>query len=692
MLHRSKSRLVAAAAAAARSVRLPRRALPWQGRRPPWSKHNPAVPSAFTNTTPALSAIDVNGLQGTFLAWKGQFDNKVKYKIRINGKWHGTKVIPGANTNTSPSAALFATNKGREAVFVAWKPRQRRPEHDQVLGRRGRQQRLNQLDQAEVVVPGGKYFRDLGFAGRAVPRQRDELRASSSPTAAPATTCGYEIGTESGPNGRRFTWGSKTVKSAWISGGTKTEPTTTSAQPALTEIIGAGGNGTVYVFWKGRRQRQADQLRHHAGQRGTGLGGGKTPDLDAARPACPNAQLRPRGPAASAQRPRQRSAAARLQGPGRRSTSGTRSSARRLERAALVRQRQTTRPRPSARRWSTARWPTSRRPAAAGSSCTTTWADLQPPVKRYRPGRPAVAGARALRAVRIRPGVPGGRRGPGPLGREQWHSRPRPGMISRPPAQGARRARGAGRWQRRRRYSRCARLPAVAGSGGRVTARPDPARGHARPEGRGLGARMDARALETLLAVTLVAALAPVIVAALPGPKIPAGRRADPGRDPDRPAGLGPGRHRAASSCWPTSAWASCSCWPATSSTRGCSGSDPGGWPWSAGRSARCSPSRPSACWRTLHLVRDFVPIGLALTTTALGTLLPILHDNDMLAGQVRPVHPGRGRGRRAVPDRRDLAVPDQAEPVRRARVAAGRRRRRAAADRRPPGSSASAG
>ena len=32
--------------------------------------------------------------------------------------------------------------------------------------------------------------------------------------------------------------------------------------------------------------------------------------------------------------------------------------------------------------------------------------------------------------------------------------------------------------------------------------------------------------------------------------------------------------------------------------------------------------------------VKDFVPVGLALTTTALGTLLPILHDNDMLAGQ----------------------------------------------------------
>jgi Kef-type K+ transport system membrane component KefB len=32
-------------------------------------------------------------------------------------------------------------------------------------------------------------------------------------------------------------------------------------------------------------------------------------------------------------------------------------------------------------------------------------------------------------------------------------------------------------------------------------------------------------------------------------------------------------------------------------------------------------------------LVRDYVPIALALTTTALGTLLPILHENNMLGG-----------------------------------------------------------
>ncbi|WP_300611602.1 cation:proton antiporter [Trebonia sp.] len=32
--------------------------------------------------------------------------------------------------------------------------------------------------------------------------------------------------------------------------------------------------------------------------------------------------------------------------------------------------------------------------------------------------------------------------------------------------------------------------------------------------------------------------------------------------------------------------------------------------------------------------IKDYVPVGLALTTTALGTLLPILRDNGMLAGQ----------------------------------------------------------
>jgi Kef-type K+ transport system membrane component KefB len=37
----------------------------------------------------------------------------------------------------------------------------------------------------------------------------------------------------------------------------------------------------------------------------------------------------------------------------------------------------------------------------------------------------------------------------------------------------------------------------------------------------------------------------------------------------------------------------------------------------------------------SLGFLRAFVPIGLALTTTALGTLLPILHDHHMLSGDI---------------------------------------------------------
>jgi len=43
-------------------------------------------------------------------------------------------------------------------------------------------------------------------------------------------------------------------------------------------------------------------------------------------------------------------------------------------------------------------------------------------------------------------------------------------------------------------------------------------------------------------------------------------------------------------------------------------------------------------------LVRAFVPVALALTTTALGTLLPILRDNDMLGGPFVATSWRRGR------------------------------------------------
>src|SRR5580692_11369658 len=144
---------------------------------------------------------------------------------------------------------------------------------------------------------------------------------------------------------------------------------------------------------------------------------------------------------------------------------------------------------------------------------------------------------------------------------------------------------------------------------------------------------MDARGLETLLAVVLVAALAPVIVAMLPGPKIPqivilifagiligphglgladtgsiqllsniglgflfllAGYELDPKLFKERSG-------RLAMIGWAVSALLAVAAVGVL------------GW---------------------LHFVKDFVPIGLALTTTALGTLLPILQDNEMLGGR----------------------------------------------------------
>jgi Kef-type K+ transport system membrane component KefB len=139
--------------------------------------------------------------------------------------------------------------------------------------------------------------------------------------------------------------------------------------------------------------------------------------------------------------------------------------------------------------------------------------------------------------------------------------------------------------------------------------------------------------LDDLVAVALVAALAPLVVAALPGPRIPqvvvfllggvligphvlgfaesssiqllsniglgflfllAGYELDPGLLRQQPGRL------------------------AIS-----------GWLLSAAIAVGVAAALTAAGY-----IKDYVPVGLALTTTALGTLLPILRDNDMLAGQ----------------------------------------------------------
>jgi hypothetical protein len=247
MLHRSKATLAVAAAAGTVCALVAAGAAQAKPTSP-WSQHNPAVPHAFTNTTPALSQIQVNGQLGTFLAWKGQANDKVQYKYRLNGTWHATKVIPGATTNTSPSAALFATNLGKQAVLVAWKS----------IGKTGGLSTIKYSDGVVAkngsiswtkphVLPGGKYSETSASPALLFPANATHPRVILA-YRGPFSHVRIEIGTEIGTAGRGFSWGTTKVKSAWVSGLKAGE---TSAQPAVAEILGAGGNGTVYVFWKG---------------------------------------------------------------------------------------------------------------------------------------------------------------------------------------------------------------------------------------------------------------------------------------------------------------------------------------------------------------------------------------------------------------------------------------------------------
>jgi len=141
------------------------------------------------------------------------------------------------------------------------------------------------------------------------------------------------------------------------------------------------------------------------------------------------------------------------------------------------------------------------------------------------------------------------------------------------------------------------------------------------------------KGLDDLVAVALVAALAPLIVAMLPGPRIPqvviflfggvligphvlgladtssiqllaniglgflfllAGYELDPRLLRQQPGRLAIG-----------------------------------GWLMSAAIAVGVTAGLTAAGY-----IRDYVPVGLALTTTALGTLLPILRDNNMLGGE----------------------------------------------------------
>jgi hypothetical protein len=268
MLHRSKSRLAVAAAAgtvcalAAAGAALATPASSWSG-----SKS--AVPNVFTNATPGMSAFyETNqGVAGTFLVWKGQFDNKVQYKYKINGKWSkGIGTVPGAFTTTSPAAAFYTDPNSKSSELVFWK----RLHSNKIFYSQGEIASNGSINwTSPLQLPGGSlattssapavFFPLNSVHGRVIVAWRG-----------PFNHVRYELGT---PSDRGFQW---VGTSYWIGKGTSADPTTTISAPALTEILSNNGStGVIYVFWRDHDKKSISYASVPNNNPG-GLPGGKS--------------------------------------------------------------------------------------------------------------------------------------------------------------------------------------------------------------------------------------------------------------------------------------------------------------------------------------------------------------------------------------------------------------------------------
>lgn len=237
MLNRTISRMAVAAAAAgtvcvlgaASASAVP--ASSWSG---------PAtVPGASSNTSPALAEVSVtNAVHGILVAWKGQFNNKVHYRVRTS-KWLKTQVIPGASTNTGPAVGGYRDPDGRNAVLAVWR-KVGTSKIYYATGESAGNGAFHWTKPAQLISNSGSgpslIFPDHAPRGRVIVAYRG-----------PFGHVRYTVGT---PVGRRFSW----TPNNWIGGGSSTE---TAGTPQLAETPGAkGGTGVVYVVYQGNKSHQ----------------------------------------------------------------------------------------------------------------------------------------------------------------------------------------------------------------------------------------------------------------------------------------------------------------------------------------------------------------------------------------------------------------------------------------------------
>jgi hypothetical protein len=235
----SKSKLVTAAAAAGAVCALAASGAAMASPKPIWSGPS-IVHGSYTNATPGLSAYNRGTtVHGTFLVWKGQGSNAVYYRFRVAGRWSKVEAIPGAGTTAGPAAAFYYNYKHIPSEFVTWKALHSSTIWYATGEITGSGSKLSWSKTRSIAVKGDKYASSESGPAVIFPLNEPSNQVLIS-WRGPGQHVRYEIGAQ---NGRYFSFG----KSEWISSNLST---LTSDTPALAEVIGAGGQGTVYVFWK----------------------------------------------------------------------------------------------------------------------------------------------------------------------------------------------------------------------------------------------------------------------------------------------------------------------------------------------------------------------------------------------------------------------------------------------------------
>jgi hypothetical protein len=263
MLLKSKLVTVAAAGAvcalAAGSVAL-------ASAKPVWSRPS-TIAGSYTNASPGLAAYYYHNVRGLFVTWKGQNSNDVYYRFKYHAKWSRVEAIPGAGTTDGPAAAFYTNYRGIPSELVAWKAL-----HSDTIwyatGEITGGAKLSWSKTRSIAVKGDTLAYSSTGPAVIFPLNSTNARVIIA-WRGPGHHVRYELGAQ---DGRYFSFD----KSQWISGGTATDSTLTSDTPALAEVIGAGGNGTVYVFWKADGKGEALSYASTPDLAKTGLTGSKT--------------------------------------------------------------------------------------------------------------------------------------------------------------------------------------------------------------------------------------------------------------------------------------------------------------------------------------------------------------------------------------------------------------------------------